>query len=256
MNRLNIPKPRVLARTLALVLAGALCWGAQAHAASAPCKTSAQKASKACVQKDKASPPKPKSRAGASTQHKAASKAGSSTNTRTSTSTKACAKTKAAKRRCAAPSKSAKITSAATAGAVGADMANGSAEGAAAAGARASTATAASPCFAALASSQASQHMADKVPFLAGQAPQPEQLANAGRPSKKEQTELSSLIAGYQMCHDMAAPPSQSDAGSPALPDDAAWRAAKSVLNDLQAGRLSYGAAARALAQPGASAAP
>lgn len=116
----------------------------------------------------------------------------------------------------------------------------------------ASSPGATSPCFNALAASQASQHMAAKVPFFVGQAPGPEVLANTSHPSKKEHEELSSLIAGYQMCHDMSAPAPEGADGSqgPQRGEDQ-WRASKSILEALRAGKLSYGAAARALDEAG-----
>lgn len=109
-----------------------------------------------------------------------------------------------------------------------------------------------SPCFVALASSQASQRMAAKLPFIAGLMPGPAALANAQHPSRKEQSELSSLIAGYQMCHDMpGAAPTGGETAQAAGPDAAHWNAIKSILDNLQAGKLSYGAATQALAQAG-----
>jgi hypothetical protein len=108
------------------------------------------------------------------------------------------------------------------------------------------------PCFAALAASQATQHMAAKVPFFVGQAPGPEVLANSSHPSKKEHEELSSLIAGYQMCQDMSAPaPDDSKSSQPLRLSDEQWRGSKAILDALRAGKLSYGAAARALVEAG-----
>jgi hypothetical protein len=109
-----------------------------------------------------------------------------------------------------------------------------------------------SPCFAALAASQAARHIAVKVPLFVGQVPGPETLANASRPSKKEHEELSSLIAGYQMCQEMSASALEASEASQQPPlDDAQWHASKSILEALQAGKMSYGAAAAALVEAG-----
>jgi hypothetical protein len=108
------------------------------------------------------------------------------------------------------------------------------------------------PCFAALAASQASQHMAAKVPFFIGLAPGPEVLANASHPSKREHEELSSLIAGYQMCQEMSAPALEgAETGPQPRLDWEQWRASRSILEALRAGKLTYGAAAGALAEAG-----
>jgi hypothetical protein len=94
--------------------------------------------------------------------------------------------------------------------------------------------------------------MAAKVPFFVGQAPGPEVLANSSHPSKKEHEELSSLIAGYQMCQDMSAPaPDDSKSSQPLRLSDEQWRGSKAILDALRAGKLSYGAAARALVEAG-----
>jgi hypothetical protein len=217
---------RALLRALALLLASTLFWSSHAGAAPAPAKSPAHK-----------------------------TKAGKHTATKTSATKTTATKTNAncpaiknlaSRRRCLAANAQARK---AAPPAVTTPVPAIAAVPAAAVATAAAAPGAPSPCFAALAASQASQNMAAKVPFFAGQAPGPATLANPEHPSKKEQGELSSLIAGYQMCQEMSAPPGAgSEQGPQPRLDDAQWRASKAILDSLKAGKLSYGAAAHALA--------
>lgn len=216
---------QVWLRALVLLLAGMLFWGTQASATVA-CKNSVQKNGKACAAKVQSKKPAPKQTA--RSKHAAN-----------------CTRAKgaAARRACVAANRPARTVTPLTS-ATSAEALSNAAQ--AAPDPYAPTA----PCFTALAKSQAAQHMAAKVPFLAGQSAGPAALDNASYPSKKEQTELSSLIAGYQMCRDMSAPGNDSGAGGETdAQDNQRWQARKSVLNQLQAGKLSFGAAARALSE-------
>ena len=105
-----------------------------------------------------------------------------------------------------------------------------------------------SVCLDALASSRASQHIAAKVPFLLDQPPTADALANRGRPDKTEKMELASVIAGHDLCRDMSSA-WQHETYSPEVVglQDAKWRETKAILENLQAGRLSYGDAAKAV---------
>lgn len=207
---------RALRPVLALLLASLLCWTSQASA-TVNCARASQASAKACASKAAKKPAaKQKSNAAA---------------------TRRCrgAKGAAAQRRClAAPLPANDKAAAALVPVLG--TANGPT----------------TPCFTALAGSQAAQHMAAKVPFFVGLAAGAEVLDNPAHASKKEQAELSSLIAGYEMCKEMSPPgPGSNQAGERPAPDDAQWRASKSILDGLRTGKLSYGAAARALAEAG-----
>jgi hypothetical protein len=105
-----------------------------------------------------------------------------------------------------------------------------------------------STCLDALASSRASQHIAAKVPFLMDQAPTSDVLANRGHPDKTEKMELASVIAGHDLCRDMSSA-WQHETYSPEVVglQDAKWHETKAILESLQAGKLSYGEAARAI---------
>ena len=107
-----------------------------------------------------------------------------------------------------------------------------------------------SPCFAALGASSASRHIAAKVPFFLDGEASAQLLANTGRPSKMEKTELSSVLAGYEMCLDMSADwRSASYSPQAAGVLDAYWQKTKSILTGLEAGKTSYGEAARAVSE-------
>jgi hypothetical protein len=105
-------------------------------------------------------------------------------------------------------------------------------------------------CFAALAASNASRHLAPQVPFLSASAARPEALANQGLPNKREREELASVVAGYGMCLDMAAV-WRHQAYAPALIEalDAYWQEVKSVLGELAGGKKNFGDSARAIAE-------
>lgn len=106
-----------------------------------------------------------------------------------------------------------------------------------------------SSCFAALAASNAARQLASRVPFLSDSAPGPDALANKAVPNKREKEELHSVLAGYDMCLDMAAG-WRKQAYAPALVQalDAYWLQAKSILGELAAGKRNFGDAARAIA--------
>ena len=107
-----------------------------------------------------------------------------------------------------------------------------------------------SACFAALRASNAARHLSAKVPFLANDAAGAELFGNPGHPSKIEKTELSSVIAGYDMCLDMAASARQEAYSQEVIQlQDAYWAQTKTILTGLQNGRLSFGDAARAVSE-------
>jgi hypothetical protein len=105
-------------------------------------------------------------------------------------------------------------------------------------------------CFAALAGSQAARRIASKVPFFSASAARPAELANTRVPTKREQQELASVTGGYAMCLDMAAT-WRREAYAPALVTklDAFWLEAQAILQALGKGRMTYGAAAKAIAE-------
>jgi hypothetical protein len=105
------------------------------------------------------------------------------------------------------------------------------------------------PCFSALAGSNAARHLASRVPFLSNSAASPEVLTHKGMPNKMEREELGSVIAGYGMCLDMAAAwrrQTYSPARVSAL--DAYWLDAKLILGELAGGKRNFGDAAKAIA--------
>lgn len=107
-----------------------------------------------------------------------------------------------------------------------------------------------SACFAALGASKASGNVSAKVPFFLDRELGPEVLANTGHPSKAEKSELASVVAGYEMCLDMAADWRRATYASEVLAVlDAYWSHTKSILGSLQNGKLSFGDAARAVAE-------
>ncbi|RFO96635.1 hypothetical protein DIC66_11450 [Rhodoferax lacus] len=106
-----------------------------------------------------------------------------------------------------------------------------------------------SACFKALGDSRASRHLSAKVPFFLDHAPDEGLLANKGHPGKSEKTELASVVAGYEMCLDMAAAWRRETYPPEVVAVlDAYWSRTKSLLGDLQNGRANYGEAARAVA--------
>jgi hypothetical protein len=106
-----------------------------------------------------------------------------------------------------------------------------------------------SACFAALGSSYASRHLATRVPFFLDHAPGAQALENKGHPNATEKSELSSVVAGYEMCLDMQAAARRETYAAEVITElEAYWKHTKSILGNLQGGRLSFGDAARAVA--------
>lgn len=105
-------------------------------------------------------------------------------------------------------------------------------------------------CFAALAASHSSRRLAPQVPFLSASAASAQALENPGVPNRKEKEELGSVIAGYGMCMDMAAP-WRKQAYTPAVVSalDAYWREAQAILSELAGGKRTFGDAAKAIAE-------
>jgi hypothetical protein len=107
-----------------------------------------------------------------------------------------------------------------------------------------------SACFTALGDSRASRHLSSKVPFFLDHAPDEGVLANKGHPDKTEKIELASVVAGYEMCLDMAGAWRRQTYPAEVLAVlDAYWSRTKSLLGELRNGRTSYGEAARAVAE-------
>jgi hypothetical protein len=106
------------------------------------------------------------------------------------------------------------------------------------------------PCFAALAASNAARRLSPQVPFLSASAASPEALANQGLPNRMEREELGSVVAGYGMCLDMAAVwRKQTYAPALLIALNAYWHEVESVLNELAGGKRNFGDAARAIAE-------
>jgi hypothetical protein len=105
------------------------------------------------------------------------------------------------------------------------------------------------PCFAALAASNAARRLSSQVPFLSASAASPEAMANQGLPNKMEREELGSVVAGYGMCLDMAAAwRKQTYAPALLIALNAYWHEVESVLKELAGGKRNFGDAARAIA--------
>jgi len=105
-------------------------------------------------------------------------------------------------------------------------------------------------CFASLAGSQSARRIASRVPFFSASAASLAVQASKQVPTKREQQALSSVTAGYAMCLDMAASWRRETYAPELVAElDAFWLEAQAILHALGKGRMTFGAAAKAIAE-------
>jgi len=243
---------RLLAVMLMALAAPGLAWAATSTTSCAGGdKTATAKAQAGCAAKGQAKPKAAaKAKATSTTKAGKAGKAGKGANAKANTRTASKAATAQGKKSRSSGAAGIRYQTPASEASDAAQAAEGTQPLAAAAPALRPLLHPPSPCFHALASSNAARHLAGKVPYLVDAEANAAQLAQSARPSKMERSELSSVLAGYEMCLDMSADWRQASY-TPEAQNllDAYWAQTKSVLGALAGGKLSYGEAARAVAE-------